>query len=155
MRLVIDTNVFISAVLKQVSAPADTLRWVDRHGGLLKSEATEQELLEVLQRPRIAARIAPVFVANVRRLLSAAEHVTISERLPVCRDPKAACFSNWQSMAGLMLLSLAIPICWPATAFVASQSSRPRRSLMSTFPDEPRSRVRDARACRISGATRP
>jgi predicted nucleic acid-binding protein len=52
MRLVVDTNVFVSAALKQISWPAHTIRWVNQYGGLLKSAATEQELLAVLQRPR-------------------------------------------------------------------------------------------------------
>lgn len=88
MRLVVDTNVMISAALKQASSPAEVLRWVDRHGGLLKSDATEQELLEVLRRPRIAPKIEPHVLANIRRILAAAEPVTIAERIAACRDPK-------------------------------------------------------------------
>ena len=88
MRLVVDTNVFVSAALKQSSWPASVVRWLDRHGGLLKSVATEAELLAVLARPRIADRIPPPFGAEVRRLLAAAELVTIAERVAACRDPK-------------------------------------------------------------------
>jgi len=54
MRLVVDTNALISAALKKSSWPATVVRWLDRFGGLLKTEVTEQELFEVLQRPRIA-----------------------------------------------------------------------------------------------------
>jgi predicted nucleic acid-binding protein len=50
MRVVIDTNVFVSAVLKANSLPFFVVRWINRNGGLLKSTATEQELLAVLQR---------------------------------------------------------------------------------------------------------
>jgi len=53
MRLVVDTNVLVSAVLKANSLPFFVVRWIDRHGGLLKSSATEREALSVLQRPRI------------------------------------------------------------------------------------------------------
>jgi predicted nucleic acid-binding protein len=53
MRLVVDTNVLISAVLKANSVPFIVVRWIDRHGGLLRSTVTEQELLDVLQRPNI------------------------------------------------------------------------------------------------------
>lgn len=88
MRLVVDTNVFVSAALKESSWPADVVRWLDRHGGLLRSSATEQELLGVLARPRISARLPPFFVAGVRRLLTAAEPVLITERVLACRDPK-------------------------------------------------------------------
>jgi hypothetical protein len=40
---------------------------------LLKSEATEQELLAVLQRPRFAEKLPPWFLPEVRRLLDTAE----------------------------------------------------------------------------------
>jgi predicted nucleic acid-binding protein len=81
MRLVVDTNIFVSAALKSESFPASVVRWVDRRGGLLKSEATERQLFDVLQRPYIAAHMRPSFLENVRRLLAAAELVAISERV--------------------------------------------------------------------------
>jgi uncharacterized protein len=87
MRLVVDTNIFVSAALKEASWPAGTLRWIDKYGGLLKSNITEQEVLAVLQRPRFAAKIAPSFLDHIRRMLAAAELVTIAERLAACRDP--------------------------------------------------------------------
>jgi uncharacterized protein len=87
MRLVVDTNIFVSAALKEASWPADTLRWIDKYGGLLKSNITEQELLAVLQRPRFAPKISPSFLDHTRRMLAAAELVTIAERLVACRDP--------------------------------------------------------------------
>jgi putative PIN family toxin of toxin-antitoxin system len=87
MRLVVDTNIFASAALKTSSSPASVIRWVDRFGGLLKSEATERQLLDVLQRPYIASRSTPGYFENVRRLLAAAELVVIDERIAACRDP--------------------------------------------------------------------
>lgn len=87
MRLVVDTNVFVSAALKESSWPGHTIRLIARYGGLLKSTATEEELLAVLQRPRFAGKIAPFFVDGVRRMLAAAELAVISERLALCRDP--------------------------------------------------------------------
>ncbi len=50
MRIVLDTNVFVSAVLKLNSLPFLVVRWSDQHGGLLKSAVTEQEILNVLAR---------------------------------------------------------------------------------------------------------
>jgi len=88
MRLVVDTNVFISAALKQASTPGAVVRWLDIHDGLLKTGVTEQELMTVLQRPQIAPKIAPFVFANLRRLLAGAELVTIVERVAACRDPK-------------------------------------------------------------------
>lgn len=87
MRLVVDTNIFVSAALKEVSWPANTLRWIGKYGGLIKSEVTEQEVIEVLQRPRLAPKIASSFLDQLRRVLAAAEMVTITERVAACRDP--------------------------------------------------------------------
>jgi predicted nucleic acid-binding protein len=61
MRLVVDTNVFVSAALKETSWPAETIRWIGRYGGLLKSTATEQELFTVLCRPRFAGKLPLYF----------------------------------------------------------------------------------------------
>jgi uncharacterized protein len=87
MRLVVDTNVFVSAALKENSLPFLVVRWISQHNGLLKSNATEEELLAVLQRPYLAAVTIPSFRDGVVRMLVAAEPVTISERIAACRDP--------------------------------------------------------------------
>jgi putative PIN family toxin of toxin-antitoxin system len=88
MRVVIDTNVFISAALKESSWPGAVIRWLDRFGGLLKTPVTEQEVFEVLQRPRIAEDVVPLHSVRLRRIFAAAELVTITERVTGCRDPK-------------------------------------------------------------------
>jgi uncharacterized protein len=88
MRLVVDTNVFVSAVLKANSLPFVVVRWIDRHGGFLKSAATEQEVLLVLQRPHIAAITIPSFREGLAQMLADAELVAITERIAACRDPK-------------------------------------------------------------------
>jgi uncharacterized protein len=89
MRLVVDTNVFVSAALKESSWPGMVVRWLDKYDGLLKTAATEREVFEVLQRPRFASKITPYFADNVRRLFAKAELVTITEQVKgACRDPK-------------------------------------------------------------------
>lgn len=50
MRLVVDTNVLVSAALKQASWSGMVVRWLDWHGRLLKTAATEREVIAVLQR---------------------------------------------------------------------------------------------------------
>jgi putative PIN family toxin of toxin-antitoxin system len=87
MRLVVDTNVFVSAALKAASFPGKTIRWVALNGSLLKTAATESEVLDVLQRPRLRGRIAPFFLENVKVMLSGAELVTVTESVTGCRDP--------------------------------------------------------------------
>ena len=86
MRLVVDTNVFVSAVLKENSLPFIVIRWIDRTGGLLKSVATEEELLAVLTRPYLARVIIPSFRDGLVKMLATAETVTITERITACRD---------------------------------------------------------------------
>jgi uncharacterized protein len=88
MRLVVDTNVFVRAAFKELSWPGIVVRWVDKFGGLLKTLATEQEILDVVQRPRIAEDTVPLFAARLRHIFAAAELVTITERVAACRDPK-------------------------------------------------------------------
>jgi putative PIN family toxin of toxin-antitoxin system len=88
MRLVVDTNVLVSAALKETSWPAGTVRWLGKYDGLLKSAATEKEAFAVLQRPRLAPKITPPFLDGLRRLFAAAELVQIAERVTACRDPK-------------------------------------------------------------------
>src|ERR1700730_13005529 len=87
MRLVVDTNVFISAALKENSLPLLVARWIDQHDGLLKSAATEQQLLDVLRQPYIAAATIPSLREGLARMLAAAELVTITERIAACQDP--------------------------------------------------------------------
>ena len=87
MKLVVDTNVFVSAALKESSWSGAVIRWIDKFGGLLKSAATEPQVIEVLQRPYFASKLPPFYLENVRRMLVNAELVTIVERIAACRDP--------------------------------------------------------------------
>ena len=87
MRVVVDTNVLVSAALKQKSMPGMTALLVERRGGLLKSLATEQQLFEVVARPRLASLIDPETKVWLRKLMAAAELVPITERVAACRDP--------------------------------------------------------------------
>jgi putative PIN family toxin of toxin-antitoxin system len=87
MRVVVDTNVFVSAILKVNSLPFLVVRWIDQHGGLLKSVTTEREILSVLERPHIAAVTIASFRDDLAKMLARAELVTIAERIVACRDP--------------------------------------------------------------------
>jgi putative PIN family toxin of toxin-antitoxin system len=87
MRVVVDTNVFVSAALKNPSQPALALRLAARHGVILKSASTEAQLLQVLGRPRLAPFLSSKSVAWISQLLAGATPVTITEQITVCRDP--------------------------------------------------------------------
>lgn len=87
MRVVIDTNVLISAALKDRSQPALAVRVAARRGTLLKSIATERQLFAVLARPKFAPLIAPPAIDWMRRLMAAAEAVPVAANIAACRDP--------------------------------------------------------------------
>lgn len=86
MRVIVDTNVFVSAALKESSWPGTVIRWLDEHGGLLKSTATEQQVIEVLRRPYFASKLPTAYLDKVRRIFFQAELVAIVERVVACRD---------------------------------------------------------------------
>ena len=102
--MVLDTNVLVSAALKQKSMPGMAALVVERRGGLLKSLATEASairggdgarlLLECVSRgsssvarPYFASLIDPDTQAWLKKPMAAAELVTITERIAACRDP--------------------------------------------------------------------
>lgn len=87
MRTVVDTNVFVSAILKDQFLPALAVHVIEQRGVLLKSAATERQLFEVLARPHFVSLVAPAAHAWLKRLLATAEAVTITERIVACRDP--------------------------------------------------------------------
>jgi uncharacterized protein len=87
MRVVLDTNVLVSAAIKRRSNPGTAALLVERGGVLLKSELTEQQLFVVVARPHLAPLVDPAAQGWLRRLMAAAEPVTIAERIAACRDP--------------------------------------------------------------------
>jgi uncharacterized protein len=88
MRLVVDTNVFISAALKENSPPGTAAHRAAASHFLLKSAITEQELFVTLAQQRLAPLIPPRFRDWLSEVLAAAELVVITERISACRDPK-------------------------------------------------------------------
>ena len=89
MRVVLDTNVLISAVLSQLGAPWECLAgWRARHYELVISLTLFTELARVSARPRIQARIVdPDFRDNlIADLETDATFVEPEQRLTVVRD---------------------------------------------------------------------
>jgi len=87
MRVVVDTNVFVSAALKQGSLPSLALHQVAQRCVLLKSAVTETQFFEVMARPYLAPLIRPETRDWLTQLMKSAELVSILERVAVCRDP--------------------------------------------------------------------
>jgi uncharacterized protein len=88
-RLVVDTNVFASAVILPGSVPRQLVDDALDHSVLLFSEATMNELTEVLSRSKFDR-----YVSRAERELvlaqigGAAEFVPIIQLVRQCRDPK-------------------------------------------------------------------
>jgi len=87
MKIVVDTNIFISAAFKHGSLPSIALHQVKQHCTMLKSIVTEAQFFEVIARPYIAPLIRPETRDWLVQLMASAELVTITERIAVCRDP--------------------------------------------------------------------
>jgi putative PIN family toxin of toxin-antitoxin system len=87
-RVVLDTNVLISAALSPLGKPFASLAWVRRHAVLVSSRRLVEELSTRLARPRLSAYLDPAEVAEFLAALSEeAEIVEVSGQLKACRDP--------------------------------------------------------------------
>jgi putative PIN family toxin of toxin-antitoxin system len=88
-RIVVDTNVFVSAIARPHSIPRQALDKVLDNGVLLFSEATMTELVEVLRRPKFdhyfGREDRAIFLSQ---LDAVAEFVPIIQLIRECRDPK-------------------------------------------------------------------
>lgn len=87
MKIVVDTNVFISAFLKTSSVPALAVQLVCREHAVLKSTDTEQEIRRVISRPHLQRYIDSSAHAWLDSVLAMAESVEVKKRITVCRDP--------------------------------------------------------------------
>jgi putative PIN family toxin of toxin-antitoxin system len=88
-RIVVDTNALISRLLLPSSVPAQAVRKAVDNSILLISEATMNELADVLARPKfdqyITLKDRQQFLRMLARL---AEFVPIVYPVRACRDPK-------------------------------------------------------------------
>ena len=88
-RWVFDTNLVISRLLAPTGTAAQVVDRALGAGVLLVSQATLQELAEVLARPRFDPYVSPAERQDFLRLLGGvARLVHISHQLQACRDPK-------------------------------------------------------------------
>lgn len=87
-RLVVDTSVVVSAILKSDSVPAEALRLAYKVGTVLVSDATIEELQSVITRPSLARYVDAVAATNVIRAYCAtADWVAVVSSIHACRDP--------------------------------------------------------------------
>ncbi|MEG3851160.1 putative toxin-antitoxin system toxin component, PIN family [Microcoleus sp. herbarium19] len=88
-RFVVDTNVLISALLFKTSVPFQAIELAEKQGIILYSEATLNELEQVLNRKKFNKYLdledRQVFLL---KFISSSQLVSITENITVCRDEK-------------------------------------------------------------------
>ncbi len=92
IRAVVDTSIIVRAVLKPLGTVGPVLDWLaEKRYRFLYSEATLDELIDVLARPRLRRRF-PLRGRDaetvVDLILLRGEVVEPGQELAVCRDPK-------------------------------------------------------------------
>ncbi len=87
-RVVIDTGVFVSRLLRPNSIPGQAVALARQKATLLISQDTMAELLEVLTRPKFAPYIDAGDLADIIQALGGiAEFIQVSVKVSACRDP--------------------------------------------------------------------
>jgi len=89
MRLVLDTNVLVSAILSPGSISAKVLNWGEDNGVILYSDATLTEVLSVLGRSKFSKYIDHEDIDGLSiRVKTVWLFVEILNQVQLCRDPK-------------------------------------------------------------------
>ena len=89
MRLVLDTNVLVSAILSPASISAKILNWGEDNGVILYSAATLNEVLSVLGRSKFSKYIDHDDIDGLSiRIKTVWLFVEILNQVQLCRDPK-------------------------------------------------------------------
>ncbi|HEX7157646.1 MAG TPA: putative toxin-antitoxin system toxin component, PIN family [Edaphobacter sp.] len=88
-RVVVDTNVLVSRLLRRRSLPAQAVDRIIQNAQLLVSEETMKELARVLSRRKFDRYIvSEERVEFIRELSTVVEMVPIVHRIHVCRDAR-------------------------------------------------------------------
>jgi putative PIN family toxin of toxin-antitoxin system len=89
VRLVVDTNVLISALLARSSLPAHLVTlWRERWFDLLTSAEQLEELVRVTRYPRIRERLTPAVAGRlVNELRAGAVLISNPPKVDACTDP--------------------------------------------------------------------
>jgi putative PIN family toxin of toxin-antitoxin system len=89
MRLVVDTNIFVSLLIRPGSALSSFVEYLDQHGTILYSAETLTELVDVMRRRKFSAyTTAEDVAAFVQWVISTGELVAVEEVAEVSRDSK-------------------------------------------------------------------
>lgn len=89
VRIVLDTNILISATISEYSVPAKVFNILEHKHTLLKSHASSAELKNVIFRNKFDHLIDVTTRGKfLARFLKKAEQVNSTEKITACRDPK-------------------------------------------------------------------
>jgi putative PIN family toxin of toxin-antitoxin system len=89
LRLVLDTNVLVSAVMTPEGKARACFEVAFERGRLLLSTSTRGELIDVLYRPELQRYISNRDRAEIlARIEVQSESVVVEERIEACQDPK-------------------------------------------------------------------
>lgn len=89
MRIILDTNIIVSALISEHGAPAQLLNaWTDRVFSLVTSTTQIVEIMDVTRRPGVKALLTPAhagrFINDLRRFSTVLQKLPIVDR---SRDP--------------------------------------------------------------------
>ena len=88
-RAVLDTNVVVSAMLSRASVPAQVFLYLARRRGLLISEASKSELVDVILRPDFDRYLQEDDrVEFLTSFEQQAQLIEVTHSITACRDPK-------------------------------------------------------------------
>ena len=89
MRIILDTNVLLSALLSERSPPANLLNlWRRGRFSLLCCDAQLDELRRVTRYPKIRERLSPALAGRlINELRGLAEMIGDLPEVDICRDP--------------------------------------------------------------------
>lgn len=99
MRLVVDTNVLVSALLFRGAVSRLRTHWTSGRVRLLMSAETETELVRVLCYPKFKLPGTVITALVASEILPFRDRVEVSAGPPVCRDPADDVFL-WVARAG-------------------------------------------------------
>ncbi|MFY7802426.1 MAG: putative toxin-antitoxin system toxin component, PIN family [Limnoraphis robusta] len=89
LRVVLDTNILLSSILIKLSLPDIAFKAARKNGIILLSDATSQELQEVLTRSKFDQYISlDIRYQFLTKIKLESEQIFISELIKECRDPK-------------------------------------------------------------------
>ena len=89
MRVIIDTNIFVSAFVFKSETATDVVRFVALKHVMLFSESTFVELKMTLLKPKFTQIMELTTIKNLlKNLMRMGEFIAHKTKITVCRDPK-------------------------------------------------------------------